>query len=85
MEYVIISGPSNDDTQKHMFLVGCEGYSPEENMWETFENVDENAIPLLEEYYVENANMEKDNRFRKEKSKKTKMHKCKKAYVFTVL
>jgi hypothetical protein len=47
--------------------VKWEGYSHEENTWETFENVNENAKELLEEYYAENANMERDKRFGMEK------------------
>jgi hypothetical protein len=67
MEKVIASGPSNNNAEKNVDLVKWEGYSHEENTWETFENVNENAKELLEEYYPENANMERDKRFGKEK------------------
>jgi len=66
MEKIIASAPLNDEATKHVYLVKWEGYSHEENTWETFENVNENARELLEEYYVENAKMEKDKRFGKE-------------------
>jgi hypothetical protein len=68
MESIIASGPSNDDASKHVYLVKWEGYLHEENTWETFENVMENAEELLEEYYEKNENMEKDKRFVKRKS-----------------
>lgn len=49
-----------------------EGYSHEENMWEIFENVNENARELLEEFYSENGNMEKDKWFVHGKSEEKK-------------
>jgi hypothetical protein len=52
-----------------MVLVKWEGYSPQENRWETFENVMENAEGLLKEYFAENANMEKDKRFENQKER----------------
>jgi hypothetical protein len=67
MEKVIASGPSNEDAEKPVFLVIWKGYSQAENTWEKFYNVDENARGLLEDYYVENANMLKDKRFGKQK------------------
>ena len=67
MENVIASGPSNDDASKHVFLVKWKDYTCEENTWETFDNVIENAEDLLKEYYKSNPNMEKDKRFGKEK------------------
>ena len=88
MESMIPSGPSNDDITKHVYLVKWEGYSHEDNTWETYENVMENAEKLLAEYYEKHANMEKDTRFVQTKSKDKKaiaeprkirkMQKCKK-------
>jgi hypothetical protein len=67
MEKVIGSGPSNKDAVKHVYLIKWEGYLHQENMWQMFENVNENGRELLEEYYAGNANMEKDKRFGKKK------------------
>jgi len=33
IEMIITSGPSNNDPEKHVFLVQWEGYSREENTW----------------------------------------------------
>jgi len=68
MYMTIASGSSNNDGEKHVHLVMWEGYLHEDNTWETFVNVNENANELLEEYYAENANMGKDKRFGKEKT-----------------
>jgi len=86
MEKIIASGPLNEDATKHIYLGMWEGYSYEENTWELFQNVNENARELLEEYHVENLNMEKDKRFGKEKltekdaggTEKKRSWKCKK-------
>jgi len=43
METVIACGPSTDDATKHVYLVQWEGYSHEDNTWETYENVVQNA------------------------------------------
>jgi len=69
MEKILASGPSNDDVSKHVFLVKWKDYTHEENTWENFDNVMENAEGLLKDYYEENPNMEKDKRFGKEKSR----------------
>jgi len=62
MENIIASGPSNNDAKKHVYLIRWETYTQEENTWETYENVVEYAEELLEEYYSNNENTEKDNR-----------------------
>jgi hypothetical protein len=62
-------------------------------MWQKFKAVNNNSTQLLEEYYAENANMEKDKRFGKEKprqkeaksARKRKLRKRRKRYVFTLL
>jgi hypothetical protein len=70
MEKIIASGPSNNDVSKHVFLVKWKDCTHEENTWEEFENVAENAEGLLKDYYQENPNVEKDKRFGKEKSRR---------------
>jgi len=70
MEKIIASGPSHNDASEHVYLVKWEGYWNEENTWETFENVNENARELLEESYAENENMDKHKRFGKEEPRK---------------
>jgi len=57
MEKVLASGPSSDDASKREFLVKWKDYTHEENTWENFDNVIENAENLLEEYYKNNPNM----------------------------
>jgi len=93
METVIGSGPSNEDATKHVFLVKWRGYSHEENTREMWDNVDQNARGLLEEYCAEIANMDKDKRFGKkwprqkddEGAGKRKSCKHRKSLVFTLL
>jgi hypothetical protein len=65
MEKIIAGGPSTRDETKYTYLVQWEAYFHEENQWEKFENVDENARELFEQYCVKNANMEKDTIFGK--------------------
>jgi len=75
METIIASGPSNEDPSKHVYLVMWEGFSQEENTWESYENVAESAYELLKEYYEKNPMMEKDGRFGKGKKEKVKKRK----------
>lgn len=63
MENMIACGPSKDDVKKHFYLVTQEGFTQEENTWETAENVMEHVEELLEEYYEKNETMERDKRF----------------------
>jgi len=67
MESVMASGPSDDDPRKHMSLVNWEGFSHNDNMWETYENVLECSVELLEDYYGKNPLVERDWRFGKKK------------------
>jgi hypothetical protein len=67
METIIARGPSKRDETKHIYFVQWEANLHEESKWETFENVDENARELFEQYCVENANIENDMRFGKKK------------------
>jgi hypothetical protein len=48
-----------------VFLVKWKDYEQEENTWETYENVAEHNMKLLEEYYARNLGMERDERFGK--------------------
>jgi hypothetical protein len=80
MESIIASGPSDNDPTKHVFLVKWEGFTHEENTWESYENIAELAYELLEEFYGKFPAMEKDKRFGRkpqEKAKKKKTRKCK--------
>jgi hypothetical protein len=54
MESIIASRPSDDNPQNHVYLVKWEGYSQDENTWETYENVLECLLDLLKEYYGKN-------------------------------
>ena len=63
MESLIASGPSNDDATMHVYLVKWEDYSHEDNMWETYDNVVENSMKSLDEYYEKNEHTEMDKRF----------------------
>jgi len=80
-EWIIASGPSDDDATKHVYLVKWEGFPHEENTWESYDNVAESAYEVLEEYSRKNPMMEKDGRFGKNKpkekvkKKKMKQHK----------
>jgi hypothetical protein len=67
MESVIASGPSNDDPKKHVYLVKWEGYSYDENTWETYENVEDYSKKLLDDYYSKNPMMDRDGRYGKRK------------------
>jgi hypothetical protein len=78
MEKIIASGPSSGDVSKHVFLVKWKDYTHEQNTWEDFDNVMENAEELLKEYYQENQNVEKDKRFGKERRKEAEGSKKKK-------
>jgi hypothetical protein len=51
-------------------LFKWEGYSHDENMWETYENVLEHSIDLLKDYYGKNSTVERDGRCNKMKCKK---------------
>jgi hypothetical protein len=78
MEKIIASGPSNDDHKKHVYSAKWEGFSQEENTWESYDNIAESAYKLLEEFYEKNPMMEKDGRFgKKEKKQKGKTRKRK--------
>jgi transposase InsO family protein len=63
MESIIASGPSDGNAKQHVFLVKWKDYSHEENTWETYENVADNDLRLLEEYYKNNPKVERDGRF----------------------
>jgi hypothetical protein len=70
MESIIASGPSDDDPRKHVYLVKWEGYTHDENTWETYENVTECSLELRKEYYGKNPLLEKDARYGRNKKRK---------------
>jgi hypothetical protein len=70
MKSIIASRPSNDDPQKYVYLAKWEGYSQDENTWETYKNVLECLLDLLNDYYGKNPVIEKDQRFGKKKRRK---------------
>ena len=63
METIIASGPSENDHRKLIYLVKWEGFTQEENTWESFDNVNESAPNLLKEFYEKNPTMGKDGRY----------------------
>jgi len=67
MESIIASSSSNEDPPKHVHLVNWEGYSHDEDTWETYENVSESSMDLPKEYYGKNPAIEKDGRYGKKK------------------
>ena len=67
MQSFIVSGPSDEDPRKHVYLVKWEGYSHDENTWETYENVLECLLNLLKEYYGKNPAIERDGRYKEKR------------------
>jgi len=51
MQNIIVSKPSNEDAKKDVFLVKWEGFTHKEITWKSFQNVNENARQLMEEYH----------------------------------
>ena len=78
MESIIASGPSDSDHRKHVNLVKWEGFTHEENTWESYDNVKQSADNLLKEFYEKNPTMEKYSRYGKEKIGKKKLVRRKK-------
>jgi len=72
MESIIASGPSDGDCKQHVFLVKWKDFTQEENTWESYENVAEHNVDLLEDFYKWNPGMEKDGRFKKKLLKKNR-------------
>jgi hypothetical protein len=48
-------------------LVKWDGYSHEENTWETYDNVAECSFELLKSYYNKNPMVERDGRYERKK------------------
>jgi len=48
-----------------VFLFKWKDFTQEENTWETYENVAEHNMKLLEDFYKRNLRIEKDGRFQK--------------------
>jgi hypothetical protein len=53
-ESILASGPSDGNPKQHVILVKWKGFLQKENMWETYANVAEHHMGLLEEYYERN-------------------------------
>jgi hypothetical protein len=70
MEWIIGSGPSDDNSRRQIFLVQWKDFSQEENTWETYENVAEHSMELLKDYYARNPTVERDGRFGKQVRRK---------------
>jgi len=51
MESIIASGPLDDNPKRHLFLVKWKDFVQEENRWESYENVADHDLRLLEDYY----------------------------------
>jgi len=62
-----LNGISNDDNGKHGSLVLWPENLHQYNIWETFENIKENAELLLKEDDKENPHMENCKIFRKKR------------------
>jgi len=69
MESIIASGPSDGNNKQHVFLVKSKDFTQEENTWETYENVAEHNMKLLEDFYKRNPGIEKDGRFQKKRKR----------------
>jgi hypothetical protein len=78
MESIIARGPSGNDHRKHDYLVMWEGFTHEENTWESYDNIKESAEDSLKEFYEKNHTMEKEGRYGKEKIEKKKSKRKKK-------
>jgi len=69
METITASGPSDGNSKQHLFLVKWKDFRQEENTWETYENIAEHNMKLLEDFYKRNPEREKDGRFSQRKRK----------------
>jgi hypothetical protein len=78
MEQIIASGPSDNDSEKHDYLLKWEDFTKEENTCACYDNVEEWTFEILKAFYEKNPTMEKDARFEKKVTKKTEpKRKCK--------
>lgn len=64
LESIIESGPSDNNPQRHMLLIKWKEFSQAENMWETYDNVADSDMRLLEDWYKRNPAVEKDGRLK---------------------
>jgi hypothetical protein len=78
VESIIASGPSDDNITHHVYLVKWKDFLRKENAWETYNNVAESDLRLLEEYYKKNPMVERDGRFIAGKRKRDGRRKTKK-------
>jgi len=65
MESIVASGPSDGNPKHHVFPVKWKGFTQEENTWETYDNIAENGMALLEDFYAKDFGKERDARFEK--------------------
>jgi len=65
METIVASGPSDENSKEHLFLVKWKDFTQEENTWEKYENVAEHNTDLLKDFYEWNPEMERDGKFQK--------------------
>jgi hypothetical protein len=70
METIVASRPSDHNPKQHVFLVKWKDYTQEENTWETYENIMTHNEELMEDYYVRNPTVAKDERFEMELRKR---------------
>jgi hypothetical protein len=68
-ESILASEDSDGNPKQHVFLVKWTGFLQEENTWETYANVAEHHMGLLEEYYERNPTRGKDGTFEVKKKR----------------
>jgi len=64
MVSILASRSSDDNPKRHVILVKWKDFGQEENTLETYENVADHNLRLLEDYYQRNPAEEKDGRFK---------------------
>jgi hypothetical protein len=80
MEMIMASRPSTEDATKHVYLAKWNFFSTNDNPWESFQNVNDNARGSMEDYYKNNPNTDNDKRYGarvlERKSRKRKQKNC---------
>jgi len=64
MGSIVTGGLSDDNLKRHVFMVKWKDFMPEENTWETYENVAERVIKILEVCDKRNPAVERDGKFK---------------------
>ena len=67
-ESIVAAGPDDNNSAHHLFLVKWEGFSHEENTWESFEHLVSIAPDLIHRYYEAHPRIKKDSRDRKRRT-----------------